>query len=227
MKNIYKDLYSQRKKLDLKRDPRILIMKQMTNLKTNYSILDIGCFDGTFLSFFQKITNKLYGIEASSYGIKKCLQKELLVKNFFFDGTKKFPFKKNFFNYIIAGEFIEHIFDTDIFLNEVYRLLKPKGFLILSTPNLASLGRRLSLLFGFNPIIELSPNEISSSGHIRYFVKKTLFDLLKKHKFRIIDFKSDVVNFSQSGKYQSQFLPKIFPTLGRSLIVKCQRKLKS
>jgi len=224
MKNIYKNLYSGKNKLSLKKDKRILTMKKMVDLKKNGSILDIGCFDGTFLSFFKKTTNNLYGLETSKYGLKQCRKKGLKVKNFFIDGNKKIPFKSNFFDYIIAGEIIEHIYDTDFFLEEIFRLLKPGGILLLSTPNLSSLGRRLTLFLGCNPIIELSPNEKLSSGHIRYFVKKTLFSLLKKHKFRITDFRSDVVNFSQSGKYNSQFLAKIFPTLGRSLIVKCQRK---
>ena len=104
-------------------------------------------------------------------------------------------------------------------------LLKPQGFFVLNTPNLASLGRRLSLLFGLNPIIELSLNEKLSSGHIRYFIKKTLFDLLNKHKFEIIDFKADVVNFSLSGRWHSSLLAKLISTLGRSLIVKCQKKI--
>jgi len=104
-------------------------------------------------------------------------------------------------------------------------LLKPQGFFVLNTPNLASLGRRLSLLFGLNPIIELSPNKKLSSGHIRYFIKKTLFDLLNKHKFEIIDFKADVVNFSLSGRWHSSLLAKLISTLGRSLIVKCQKKI--
>ena len=38
---------------------------------------------------------------------------------------------------VIALEIIEHLFDTDFFLNEIHRILKPEGLLILSTPNLA------------------------------------------------------------------------------------------
>ncbi len=118
----------------------------------------------------------------------------------------------------MAGEIIEHIFDTDFFLSEFWRILKPEGKFLLSTPNIASLGRRLLLLFGVNPIIELSPNEPASSGHIRYFTFESLGSLLIKNKFKAVYFQSDCVNFSKNGKIKSEFLAKIFPKLGASII---------
>lgn len=41
------------------------------------------------------------------------------------------------FDVIVAGEFIEHLYDKDVLetLQEFYRLLKPQGKLLLTTPN--------------------------------------------------------------------------------------------
>jgi 2-polyprenyl-3-methyl-5-hydroxy-6-metoxy-1,4-benzoquinol methylase len=189
----------------------------------NKNILDIGCYDGTFLSLIKNRNNNFYGIDASEYAVKKAKNKGIKVKKFFFDDKAKIPFKNGFFDLIIAGEIIEHIYDTDFFLEEIFRLLKPNGYLLLSTPNIASLGRRLMLLFGVSPIIEISPNEKDSSGHIRYFTFKTLEALLNKHRFNILLSVSDVVNFSSAGKLKSTLLSKFFPTLGKSLIVKCKK----
>ena len=89
---------------------------------------------------------------------------------------------------------------------------------MISTPNIASLGRRLMLLFGLNPIIEVSPNEAESSGHIRYFTFKSLEKLLNKHGFKVLLKCSDKVNFNSNGSLSSGIIAKLFPKIGQSLI---------
>lgn len=84
---------------------------------------------------------------------------------------------------------------------------------------MASLGRRFLLLCGRSPHIDTNLRN-KSAGHIRYFVKSTLFSLLQDNGFRITYFTSDVVNFDNSHRFFSVGLAKLFPSLGRSLIVK-------
>ena len=50
---------------------------------------------------------------------------------------------------VIFEEVIEHLYNSDLVMNEIKRLLKEGGILILSTPNLASGINRLTLLFGY------------------------------------------------------------------------------
>lgn len=226
-KNIYENLYDQeQKRFDLSSNPRIKIMLAMVNgldLKSR-RILDIGCYDGTFLSLIKNKSNKLYGIEASDYGFQEARRRGTIVEKFFIDDGVKFPYTDNFFDFVIAGEIIEHIYDTDFFLCEIKRILKKGGLILISTPNIASLGRRLLLLFGFNPIIEVSPNEPDSPGHIRYFTFKSLKGLLEKHNFRVIKGKSDVVNFCSNGRLKSTLIPKLLPSLGQSIIYLCEAR---
>lgn len=226
-KNIYKGMYEVKGKPNLQESPRIRIMIDMVNklnLK-NKNIMDIGCFDGTFLSLINNRNNDLYGLDASEYAIKEAKKKNIRVKKFFFDDITKLPYKDNYFDLVIAGEIIEHIYDTDFFLKEIKRILKPNGYLFLSTPNIASLGRRLLLLLGISPIIEVSPNEIDSPGHIRYFTFRTLEGLLKNHGLKILQAKSDVLNLTGDGRIRSLLVPKIFPTIGQSIICLCKKKL--
>ncbi len=61
------------------------------------------------------------------------------------------PLPDNSYDLIVAGEIVEHLFDTDGFARELYRILKPGGTLIISTPNLASWYNRLRLLRGKVP----------------------------------------------------------------------------
>lgn len=222
MKNIYKNLYNDEKNSgNFGESLRIKIMLSMAdnlNLEKK-NILDIGCHDGTFLSLVKNRDNNFFGLEASDWGIDKTRKKGIRATKYFFNDADKLPFLDNFFEVVVAGEIIEHIYDTDFFLEEISRVLKPDGKLILSTPNIASLGRRIFLLLGRDPLTEISPNEVGSVGHIRYFTKKKLNWLLKKHNFKILEEKSDCVNFSNNGKAKSEILAKIFPSLGASTII--------
>lgn len=220
-KNIYKNMYSdQRNSSDLADSQRIKVMKAIFNRldPQNNRILDIGCFDGTFLSLVKNQNNDFYGLDASDWALEHMRKKEIKVQKFFFDDKTKLPFESDFFDIVVAGEIIEHIFDTDFFIEEISRVMKPGGKLLISTPNIASLGRRLLLLFGANPITELSPNEANSVGHIRYFTRKTLKNILAKHGFEIISSHSDCINFSTKIRLKSAILAKVFPGLGASII---------
>ncbi len=224
-KNIYERLYENRdKRLDLFSTPRITVMLGIVDgLDMKHkNILDIGCYDGTFLSLIRNRDNGFYGVEASDFGVQQSRAKGIAVEKFFIRDGVPVPFRDGSFDFVIIGEIIEHMYDTDFFLAEIRRVLKPQGYLLVSTPNIASLGRRIMLLFGANPILETSPNEPASSGHIRYFTFASLRSLLEKHGFRILKGRSDVVNFSGDGRFRSLVLPKLFPSLGQSIIFLCE-----
>ena len=51
-------------------------------------------------------------------------------------------------------------------------------------------------------------------------IRQTLFDILAKHGFRVDVFQSDVINFNATGSLCSFGLARLFPTLGKSLIVR-------
>lgn len=55
-----------------------------------------------------------------------------------FDAREKLPYEDNTVSYIFNEHFIEHITQAEgfYFLSECYRILKPKGILRISTPNL-------------------------------------------------------------------------------------------
>ena len=185
-------------------------------------ICDLGCGDGSLGELLVKNNNSVYGVElvksqmdiAKEKGVDVCaadLNKERLV------------FDDNIFDVVIATEVIEHLLNPDNLLQEAYRILKDDGIFIITTPNLASLGRRIFLLLGKNPVIEVSPKEENAVGHLRYFVKASLLQLLKKHGLSPVKFTSDVVNFDKEGKLRSHLLAKLIPGFGRSLICVCKK----
>lgn len=217
-------MYNDNNKFVSSINPRVKIMlKIIHDLKLRKkNVLDIGCHDGTLLIHINK-NNSVHGIEASDYGVKTCRKKGIRMKQMFIEDTSVLPYKNRFFDLVIMGEVIEHMFDTDHLLEEISRILKPGGKLLITTPNIASFGRRLLLLVGKNPLMELSPNEPQSTGHIRYFTFTIMESLLKKHGFRIVKKLSDVVNFSNDGKHRSDLFAKLIPSLGQSIIMLCEK----
>ena len=184
-------------------------------------VLDIGCHEGYAGSDLIKNNNVVYGVDIVKDNVDRALSKGIKAIHLDITEDKPLPFEDNFFDVIIAGEVIEHVLDTDHFMRKIYSKLKTGGLLVLSTPNLASLGRRLLLLLGKNPYCEYSLEEkvtgAEPAGHIRYFVKQDLVRFLKKHGFKVVTIVSDRFNL---GFFSSKVLGVLFPGLGWRLIVK-------
>jgi len=184
----------------------------------NLDILDIGCWDGSYAFRYKKSSNKIYGIESSKTAAKKAEKKGIIVEQGYFPEDNLFKNKK--FDIIVAGEIIEHVFDTEKFLTTIKGKLKENGKLILTTPNIASLPRRVLLLLGINPMIEYR----AEVGHIRYFTFSNLRNMLKELGFEIVKESSDVINFSGDGKFYDTNLVKIHKEWGRSILIVCKNK---
>jgi 2-polyprenyl-3-methyl-5-hydroxy-6-metoxy-1,4-benzoquinol methylase len=63
------------------------------------------------------------------------------------DLNKDVPFADEFFDYITCVESIEHLEHPHHLVRELYRVLKPAGKLIITTPNVMNVESRLQFLF--------------------------------------------------------------------------------
>lgn len=184
-------------------------------------VLDVGCGDGFIMKKIRKNGNNVEGIEVSTPAVIRARKSGFKV----YDLSLSQPWAKNIkskFDIVFAGEIIEHIFDTDSFLQNIHGVLEEKGKLVITTPNIASLGRRILLLMGKNPLIEITAIK-TDAGHIRYFTRDSLISLLKKNRFKILEIKSSVVNVNLNGTVYSGLLAKLFPTLGNNIIIYAEK----
>ena len=204
------DIYNQNK--------LITIFESMKLLPKNGKVLDIGCFNGYFLDLLKDKGYETYGVDASTSAVAQCVKNGHLA--FEANLEESIPYEDNFFDAVTGLEIIEHLADTDTLINEIKRVLKPGGILIFSTPNFFSLSRRLMTLFGINPYFEASfsfPPKMA--GHLRFFTHNLLEGFLKNHNFEINYSGSDVVNFNSSGTLFSTKLARIFPKIGRGIVI--------
>ena len=105
------------------------------------------------------------------------------------------------------------------------RVLKDDGFIIITTPNLAALSRRIRLLFGISPQIDIGvineQGDDLSVGHIRYFTVPTLEKLLKRNGLTIENRLSDYISLN---KLRFKRLAKFWPSLGTDIIIKARHE---
>jgi SAM-dependent methyltransferase len=100
--------------------------------------LDLGCDDGVLTKqMADRIgTSDIHGVEIVEERIRQAEGRGVRVKNF--DLNTPFDFEGNTFDVIHANQVIEHLYNSDNFLSELYRLLKPGGYAIISTENASS-----------------------------------------------------------------------------------------
>lgn len=114
---------------------RKLFAREIVRLETEHdaAILDIGTSTGTNLRLFQELgyTN-VRGLDRSSEAIRFCEEKGLGPVHM--GDIGQIPFPDNHFDLVLATDIIEHVDDDIGALQEVCRVLKPGGYLLLTAP---------------------------------------------------------------------------------------------
>lgn len=102
--------------------------KHLSDLGKNITgkTLDVGCGTKPYEKLFKH--SKYVGLEFDT-GIDS----EKKQADFYYDG-KSFPFAENEFDSVVTNQVLEHVFTPDEFLDEINRVLKPKGKLLLTVP---------------------------------------------------------------------------------------------
>jgi 2-polyprenyl-3-methyl-5-hydroxy-6-metoxy-1,4-benzoquinol methylase len=96
--------------------------------------LDIGCGLGFFSSRAGKLGAKVYGIDIGGNLVK--ISKSRYPKGkFSVASAERLPFKDDSFDMILCTEVIEHVNNQKKVINEIFRVLKQGGHLIITTPN--------------------------------------------------------------------------------------------
>ncbi len=88
--------------------------------------LDVGCGQRPYEHLVA--STKYIGLEIDTPAARKMNKADIYYKG------KRFPFRKGFFDSIMANQVFEHVFNPDEFLQEVNRVLKRGGHLLITVP---------------------------------------------------------------------------------------------
>jgi ubiquinone/menaquinone biosynthesis C-methylase UbiE len=156
-------------------------------------ILDIGCGNGYLLYQFRKSFQKLFGLEYSAH---RLAQASVNLEDFNFvplHGSVEdmSAIEANSIDRIVSADTIEHVPDVYLAAREMYRVLKPRGTLVINTPNIAFVKKRVILCIGRFPATS-QPNEgiggdiLFDGGHLHYFTFRSLRIILQNAGFSML-----------------------------------------
>lgn len=149
---------------------KIRLLKIKKHIPDNSIVIDLGCgYKGDLLKI---VSNKIkIGIGYDLEICKDNLPPNVNLKKAELNENIDYP--KNTVDVVTALAIIEHIYNPQKFCREIYKLLKPGGKLLITTPSLQS---QKLLEFMANYLKIISHQEISD--HKRYYTSRTLFQEL-------------------------------------------------
>lgn len=197
---------------DFDQDRAELLSEWLKNIHSISRSLDIGCGRGGFSALLPHNVEK-WGIDFEKH--------PRLPKDFNFisgDISDKWQVPDNYFDVVLAGEVIEHVLDTDLFLKRCFDVLSPGGHLLLTTPNLSSFANlRYWLQADQYMWVDSGANQL---GHVRYLAPKKMRQALESTGFQKIKMRR-VAGLEKLNVFTPlrKFAQNIFPLRGNRLCV--------
>lgn len=172
----------------------------LTQPRVGGTVLDVGCADG---SDTERLVGKIgassaIGLELADQFIAPARARGVDVRQA--DIQQSWPVEDASVDVVHSNQVIEHLAETDHFMREIRRVLRPDGYAIVSTNNLASWHNIFALILGWQPL----PSHVSDDvvvgnplameetrygerihRHLRIFTGKALSDLAKAHGLQL------------------------------------------
>ena len=125
-------------------------------MSVSKKVLDLGSGEGIFVEVCKDNKIDAYGLDAYLNGID--FEKD------------KIPFLDEQFDFIILTSLIEHIGNPQLLLNEIHRVLKKGGLIIITTPNFK---------YSYSSFYD-------DPTHIKPYTKKSIEKILHLNNFEVV-----------------------------------------
>ena len=166
--------------------PKILSIIKNISCKR---VIDIGSGNGSLAGLFFNANYYVAGVEYDKDGIKQSRLNHPKI-NFYNLGVQDNPrsilLKEKYkFDLAVSTEVIEHLFSPHLLPIFAKKVLRPGGYLVISTPYHGYLKNLLLSLFNKWDDHHTS---LWHGGHVKFWSKNTLTDLLEDNGFKVVNF---------------------------------------
>jgi SAM-dependent methyltransferase len=137
--------------------------------------LDLGCGQAELLELAAARGLAGMGLDVEHSNARACLAwgRPALVANL----ERPLPFRSGSLDGATLVEVIEHVFEAEALVDELARVIRPGGWLVMTTPNVVHLTYRWRALTGHPPKQE--------GYHLRFFTKDALREVFERRGFRL------------------------------------------
>lgn len=180
------------------------ISRALRSVAPTPTILDLGCDDGVRTVEFARAAGAQRMLGVETVPERAALAEGRGIEVVRADLNEAIPIDEASVDTVVSNQVIEHLHDTDSFVREIRRVLRPNGVAVVSTENLASWHNQAALLFGWQPF-SLTNVSASFAGvgnplavrrgdqylkeweHLRVFAYRGLRELFELHGLAVED----------------------------------------
>lgn len=192
------------------------------------SVLDVGCGSGNITKCFN---GTVVGVDISEEAIRQAQEKGINCK--VSDLNTRLDFDDNSFDVVSCQQTIEHVYNTEVLMEEIKRVLKPGGHLVISTPNMNMWLNRIAVPLGFQPFYTDVANariygnrfkmtihkNLNFAGHIRLMNLWSLKELIEKHGMKLIKHYGSTSFKNKLFVLIDKILCVVYPRLATDMVV--------
>jgi SAM-dependent methyltransferase len=111
---------------------RFGLICQAAGRRINGRVFEDGCGVGAYLAHMAKHAKQAVGLD---YEFERVVEAGIKVPEVICGACERLPFPDGYFDLVLSHEVLEHVQDDQLAINEILRVLKPSGRLILFVPN--------------------------------------------------------------------------------------------
>lgn len=148
-------------------------------------LLDVGCGDGSLVLLSREKGGLVWGVDRAFAVCREAAAKGMRAQCADLNAPH-LPYRDEVFDAVTCLDVIEHVLDPRRLLQELARLLRPRGILVLTTPNIRAYWFLLTLIQGRFPRTSGDP-EGYDGGHLHYFTFADVRHLLREAGFDAIE----------------------------------------
>jgi len=187
------------------------VIKRLSSFGSIQKICELGCGNGHFARRLAGLGYHLTAIDSSESGIQIAKSSNASKVDYHclsIGSTLTEKIGENCYEAVVALEVVEHLYQPADLIQLAQRLLKPGGYLVLTTPYH---GYLKNLIISLSNQSDNHFNPLWDGGHIKFFSPKTLTRLITREaELRVV---------------RMDFIGRL-PFLWKSMICTAQKKLE-